>query len=134
MGGDRKSRSVWPWVIALLIGLPVLYVASFGPACWLSSRTGIGRKSLPAMYRPMLMLMKIDDSPADVRHRITTYPLTESRPITLYFYPSGVVSKYASWFAAENWEWRQFAVFENQPDPVVRITDGSWEWRDATQK
>ena len=31
---DRKKTGVWPWVVAMLIGLPVLYVLSFGPACW----------------------------------------------------------------------------------------------------
>jgi hypothetical protein len=30
MSDDRKP--IWPWVVALLIALPVLYVASFGPA------------------------------------------------------------------------------------------------------
>jgi hypothetical protein len=29
MNDDRKS--LWPWIAALLIGLPVMYVASFGP-------------------------------------------------------------------------------------------------------
>jgi hypothetical protein len=36
MDDDRK-KPLWPWIAALLIGLPVLYVASFGPACWLTS-------------------------------------------------------------------------------------------------
>jgi hypothetical protein len=27
-----KRKALWPWIVALLIGLPVLYVASFGPA------------------------------------------------------------------------------------------------------
>src|SRR5262245_66586319 len=36
MSDDRKP--FWPWIVALLIGLPVLYVASFGPACWLADR------------------------------------------------------------------------------------------------
>src|SRR5262245_28783514 len=31
MSDDRKP--VWPWIVALLIGLPMLYVASFRPAC-----------------------------------------------------------------------------------------------------
>jgi hypothetical protein len=31
-----ERRPVCPWILSLLIGLPVLYVASFGPACWLS--------------------------------------------------------------------------------------------------
>jgi hypothetical protein len=33
MSDDRK-KPLWPWIVALLIGLPVFYVASFGPACW----------------------------------------------------------------------------------------------------
>jgi hypothetical protein len=36
MSDDRK-KPPWPW-IAVLVGLPVLYVASFGPACWLTAR------------------------------------------------------------------------------------------------
>ena len=36
MSDDRKNP-VWPWIAALLIGVPVLYVASFGPACRLAS-------------------------------------------------------------------------------------------------
>jgi hypothetical protein len=38
MSDDRK-KPLWTWIVALVIGLPVLYVASFGPACWwLSSK------------------------------------------------------------------------------------------------
>src|SRR5262245_7401247 len=36
---EPKKSPVWPWIVALLIGLPVLYVASFGPACWIASRS-----------------------------------------------------------------------------------------------
>jgi len=32
MSDDRK-RPLWPWIVALLIGLPVVYLLSFGPAC-----------------------------------------------------------------------------------------------------
>src|SRR5262249_59566050 len=39
MPGMSDERSpLWPWIVALLIGLPVLYVASFGPACWLTDQ------------------------------------------------------------------------------------------------
>ena len=31
---DDSSKPLWPWIVVLLVGLPVLYVASFGPACW----------------------------------------------------------------------------------------------------
>ena len=44
MSADRK-KSLWPWIAALLIGLPVLYVASFGPACWIVAHHG-GHSSL----------------------------------------------------------------------------------------
>lgn len=35
---SEERKPLWPWIVALLIGLPVLYVASFGPACRLNSR------------------------------------------------------------------------------------------------
>ena len=35
MSEEQKPRFVWPWIAALLIGLPVLYVASAFPAFWL---------------------------------------------------------------------------------------------------
>ena len=35
MRDERKP--LWPWIAVLLIGLPVLYVASFGPVCWLTA-------------------------------------------------------------------------------------------------
>src|SRR5882757_3633298 len=31
---QERRKSVWPWIVAVLIGLPALYVASFGPVCW----------------------------------------------------------------------------------------------------
>jgi hypothetical protein len=45
MSDDRK-RLLWPWIAALLIALPVLYVASFGPACWWLSTDEIPKISL----------------------------------------------------------------------------------------
>jgi len=38
---EERKKAVWPWTAVLLIALPVLYVASFGPACWLASKTGV---------------------------------------------------------------------------------------------
>jgi hypothetical protein len=35
---SERNKSLWPWIIALLIALPVVYVASFGPACWYAER------------------------------------------------------------------------------------------------
>jgi hypothetical protein len=36
MSDDRK-KPLWPWIVAVLIGPPLIYVASFGPACWFSA-------------------------------------------------------------------------------------------------
>jgi hypothetical protein len=49
---DRK-RPLWPYIVALLIGLPVLYVASFGPACWIVSRVPLLSQRLLFVYRPL---------------------------------------------------------------------------------
>jgi hypothetical protein len=38
------------WMLAVVISLPVLYVPSFGPACWISSRHD-GR--VPSFYWPI---------------------------------------------------------------------------------
>jgi hypothetical protein len=50
---NRRER--WAkWTLAAIVGLPVLYVLSFGPACWISSRTNSGTELLPSCYRPIV--------------------------------------------------------------------------------
>ena len=53
MNDDRKTP-LWPWIVALLVGLPVLYFASVGPAFWLHRRMGIGGRTILVVYRPVL--------------------------------------------------------------------------------
>src|SRR5262245_47217781 len=58
--GPRK-RPLWPLLTAALLGLPVLYVLSFGPACWIASHTldrgdSVVAKSLNLVYQPILSL------------------------------------------------------------------------------
>jgi hypothetical protein len=50
MRDERKP--VWPWIVAVLIGLPVLYVGLLGPAFWLAD---LGLPS-PEPYRPLARL------------------------------------------------------------------------------
>jgi hypothetical protein len=47
MSDDRKTP-LWPWIVCLLIGVPVLYVVSFGPACRVTSRVYASGESCPA--------------------------------------------------------------------------------------
>ncbi len=55
MSDDRKT-SVWPWTMAILIGAPVLYVASFGPACRLAAENISLTERLMIIYKPCLDL------------------------------------------------------------------------------
>ncbi len=32
---SEERKPLWPWIVAFLIGLPVLYVLSVGPAAWI---------------------------------------------------------------------------------------------------
>ncbi len=54
MSEEHKKPGLWQWLAALLIGLPVLYAASFGPACWFSSRTGRGEGIVLFAYGSVL--------------------------------------------------------------------------------
>ena len=53
--GDERKKTLWPWIVAVLIALPVFYVASFGPACWLADRHVITFRTVvrgyPQLYR-----------------------------------------------------------------------------------
>jgi hypothetical protein len=69
MNNDRKP--VWPWIVALLIGLPVLYVASFGPACWMFSDELVSYDHLSCMYRPLIRLTF--HGPEIVQQSLRTY-------------------------------------------------------------
>jgi hypothetical protein len=55
MSDDRK-KPVWPWIAALLIGLPALYVLSFGPACYLVSNQTVSSKNAWRAFRPLARL------------------------------------------------------------------------------
>jgi hypothetical protein len=51
---NRRER--WAkWTLAVVIGLPVPYVASFGPACWLAKRSELtwSRRVAPRIYWPL---------------------------------------------------------------------------------
>ena len=50
---NRRER--WAkWTLTGVIGLPILYVASIGPACWITSRTNRGGKLIPKVYQPVI--------------------------------------------------------------------------------
>jgi hypothetical protein len=58
-GMSEERKPLWPWIVALLIGLPVLYMASFGPACWWLSEpvtlnfVAVKVRRAPTIYSPI---------------------------------------------------------------------------------
>jgi hypothetical protein len=80
---EQRKRHGWPfWLAVALIGLPVLYVASFGPACWVASHTNAGAAWLPVCYRPIVSGLSI-------------------KPTRL----SAVIEWYSCLGAARGWRW-----------------------------
>ncbi|MSR56162.1 MAG: hypothetical protein EXS05_00575 [Planctomycetaceae bacterium] len=49
------------WIVVAAVVLPVLYVLSFGPACWISSRAQPSGEIVSVIYRPLIEAMT-DDS------------------------------------------------------------------------
>ena len=54
-----RKRSAWMWIVVALIGVPLLYVLSFGPACWwftTSSTLWAPVRCAPKFYWPIGLL------------------------------------------------------------------------------
>ena len=79
--------------LALLVSLPILYVLSFGPVCWISSRMNLGEefglRVLPKLYRPIVARM----------------------------WPRTRFSEFANWYAqlgaAPSWSWHMHMEIPN---------------------
>jgi hypothetical protein len=50
---DHKKPGVAFWSTVVMVGV-LGYVASFGPACWVTSRAAIGAPAVNVAYRPMM--------------------------------------------------------------------------------
>ena len=58
MSEQQKKPHVWHWATALLIGLPVLYVASFGPVSWMTDGRLIDKRFYgKGFYTPLTRAM-----------------------------------------------------------------------------
>lgn len=59
--GEPKKYGWAFWVSLALIGICLLYVGSFGPACWWASRTTqAGNYELADLYRPLWWTIEHD--------------------------------------------------------------------------
>jgi hypothetical protein len=72
---NRRER--WAkWTMATVVGSPILYVASFGPACWLADRKIISRDWTAAIYSPIFAELRFDDVLWSYGDLCCTGPLT----------------------------------------------------------
>jgi len=54
---SRKKPGVAFWATVMVVVMLVLYPLSFGPACWISNRAGIGSSVVATIYRPITWAM-----------------------------------------------------------------------------
>lgn len=54
---SNRPKRGWPfWFAVAVIALPMLYVGSFVPACWISSRVQPSGRAVSAIYSPVIRL------------------------------------------------------------------------------
>ena len=97
MTRDRKKPGVAFWASVVLIAA-VLYAASFGPACWISSRFGHGAGILPTMYGPLLAGMRIGEEEKERQH-CAAYSWMAGQPERVPNAPGGWLARFASFGA-----------------------------------
>jgi hypothetical protein len=53
---NRRER--WAkWALAAAVGLPALYILSFGPACWITGQTNHAARYVSPTYKPICLLL-----------------------------------------------------------------------------
>lgn len=50
---EEQRKTVWPWIVVVLVVLPVLYVGGFGPACQLTDRGILPSEFTHQLYYPL---------------------------------------------------------------------------------
>ena len=58
MTSDRKKPGLAFWATVAVV-VVLLYVASFGPACWITSQLNRGARLIPVVYRPLTWAMSV---------------------------------------------------------------------------
>ncbi|MGE5192196.1 MAG: hypothetical protein ACM3U2_06795 [Deltaproteobacteria bacterium] len=125
MSDDRK-KPLWPWIAALLVGLPVLYAASFGPVCWITSRSDRGKNLPPVVYSPLLKLMCWKQVHDTFRPPAGDFWSNGSNSTGLNGHP---FCRYAEVGAREGAYWVYTVNYEKHRGEPAHITSEEWEWR-----
>ncbi len=106
MEDKRKKPGVAFWA-TVVASLPVLYLAGFGPACWISSRMNSGASAVTAIYGPLL-------SWAAPANRIPWRGKTR-------------LDRYAEAGAANDWNWVRNISYA--PVTIGKTYEEHWVWQ-----
>jgi hypothetical protein len=79
---EEGNKPGWVFWATVAVTVVAIYTASFGPACWISSRIRVGSKTIPSLYAPLIWAWTHSG---------------QSLTVPLHWY--------TSLFADENWEW-----------------------------
>ena len=60
---DSKKPTAGFWITVALVAVLVGYPLSFGPACWITSRTNLNGKWITIPYRPIICLWDVGPEP-----------------------------------------------------------------------
>jgi hypothetical protein len=103
---NRRER--WAkWTLAAAVCVPLLYVFSFGPACWFSSRMKLGDSAVSVFYLPITLALAFNND------------TTASR----------LVRWYAEVHAEEDWQWWTRMWFDENPDGTWTSHLDTWTWQ-----
>ena len=105
----------------------VVYLLSFGPACWIASWTGIGGRFLAHLYGPIIMTMAVTDHERG-------HHFARKQEGIFYVHMHGRINGYAQICAADGWSWRYTAEYRRQHGNLERVSGKEWEWCDATKR
>jgi hypothetical protein len=91
----EERKLLWPWIATLLIGLPVLYVASFGPACWLADRDFVSFRAVVRGYPWLYRLATYNKQPwgRGLRRYANSWNMPDTHEITWDLYAASLKLK-----------------------------------------
>jgi hypothetical protein len=105
---NRRER--WArWTLIFAVGSPVLYVGSFGPACWITSRAEVGQTAVSCAYCPLGRMC--------TARNFMLRPSDELKA-------AGALHWYASVFATEGWIWSEYFEFDDDGNAIWKLEWG----------
>jgi hypothetical protein len=102
---EEQKKAAWPRIAGWLVLLSVLYVLSFGPACWFCSRIGIWVDVLPDVYRPVLAQMHVPNYKETIREWRSSGAATVGWKFAMPAASNSPMQWYSGLGAAHGWFW-----------------------------